>query len=444
MSEGFLGGVVEGFYGRTWSQSQRLDLLGRMADWGLNTYFYSPKDDLKHRAAWRERYDDAELAAKKELVDACQSHDLYFFYGLSPGLDIQFSEDQEHAAVRARLSQMMEIGVRHFALLFDDLPGKMSESDQARFGSVAAAQAYVANQTFDWLREQDPKARLLFCPTPYCDRMVGWKLGGEDYLDVLGESLDPEIDILWTGQEIISEDLTAESLAPIVARIKRKPIIWDNQHANDYDLRRHFCGPYTRSSEMKNHVRGVLSNPNNEYALNYIPLRTLGRYLNDADYNPRTAFLQAVKEWTPHFQTLDGCVDEQDVMLIADCYYLPHRLGESAEALQHVCKKLLLEPTDAWSGEYEQFLDFHRRILGVFDQLTQLRDRELFYGWSRRIWELREELDLIKDFVEAKRSGGISVAGMASETHLPQTCRGGLVAELQRYLVMKEGRWHSA
>ena len=26
--------------------------------------------------------------------------------------------------------------------------------------------------------------------------------------------------------------------------IKRKPIIWDNLHANDYDLQRVYLGPY--------------------------------------------------------------------------------------------------------------------------------------------------------------------------------------------------------
>ena len=50
----FLGGVVEGFYGQVWAQHQRLHLFEQMASLGLNTYFYAPKNDLKHRAIWRE------------------------------------------------------------------------------------------------------------------------------------------------------------------------------------------------------------------------------------------------------------------------------------------------------------------------------------------------------------------------------------------------------
>lgn len=31
-------------------------LCPRMQRWGLNTYLYGPKDDLKHRLLWRELY----------------------------------------------------------------------------------------------------------------------------------------------------------------------------------------------------------------------------------------------------------------------------------------------------------------------------------------------------------------------------------------------------
>lgn len=32
----------------------------RMQNWGLNTYLYGPKDDLKHRLLWREVYSPEE------------------------------------------------------------------------------------------------------------------------------------------------------------------------------------------------------------------------------------------------------------------------------------------------------------------------------------------------------------------------------------------------
>ena len=47
-----------------------------------------------------------------------------FIYGLSPGLDIRFSDDAERNRIKSRFDQLRKVGVRHFALLFDDLPGK--------------------------------------------------------------------------------------------------------------------------------------------------------------------------------------------------------------------------------------------------------------------------------------------------------------------------------
>lgn len=56
-------------------------------------------------------------------------------------------------------------------------------------------------------------------------------------------------------------------------------MIWDNIHANDYDQRRLFLGPYVgRSVELIPKLNGVLTNPNCEYGANYIPIHTLGQW----------------------------------------------------------------------------------------------------------------------------------------------------------------------
>jgi len=438
MSKEFLGGVIEGFYGQPWTHGQRLTLIDQLESLGLNTYFYAPKDDLKHRAVWRRSYDDVEIGRMGELVAACQQQGLNFIYGLSPGLDIRFSDPEEMEILRQRLEQMLEIGVRHFALLFDDLPGKMTQQDRDRFSSVAEAQASVTNSIFEWLRDQHSEIRLLFCPTPYCDRMDRWDLGGDDYLDTIGDRLITEIDIFWTGPEIISEEIPKASIKRLTDRIGRKPVIWDNLHANDYDQRRLFCGPYSRSPELRDAVAGILLNPNNELPINYIPLRTLGDYLNNDDYEPRSAYLAAAKDWTERFSTCDDCVSLDDVVLLSDCHYLPFSDGTEATRLDSCVAILLDQPSSSWGDRLAEFEDFHRRINHLFEQLSQLRDRELFYAWSRRIWDLKEELDLISDFAKAKMDGSVGESGFASETHLESTCRGGFVANLQRRLRMNE------
>ena len=66
----FLSGVIEGFYGPPWSEGERATLFEQMAAWGLDTYLYCPKDDLHHRAMWREPYGPEESHSMAALVSA--------------------------------------------------------------------------------------------------------------------------------------------------------------------------------------------------------------------------------------------------------------------------------------------------------------------------------------------------------------------------------------
>lgn len=56
--------------------------------------------------------------------------------------------------------------------------------------------------------------------------------------------LASNIDIMWTGDKVIPKEITVASLEPITQALKRKVVIWDNEHANDYDQRRVFLGMY--------------------------------------------------------------------------------------------------------------------------------------------------------------------------------------------------------
>jgi len=465
----FLAGVIEGFYGQPWSQAERFELFSWMAAWGLNTYLYAPKDDLKHRAIWRESYTTAEAGQLTDLVRGSQERGVRFIYALSPGLDIRYSRDSDQDRLRGRFEQMLALGCRHFALLFDDIPDRMDAADLKRWGSFASAQCHVVNAMFRWTRERSPESRFLFCPTPYCGRMAQLKLGGENYLPTIGRELLPEIDVFWTGPEIISREITVAHVQELQMVLRRKPLIWDNLHANDYDGRRFFCGPYAgRAPELRSEVSGLLSNPNNEFPLNYVPLRTLAEFVRCRDtWDARRAYLSAVREWHSCFATIGQPLAEEDLVLFGDCYYLPHEEGPEAVALYNLTRELVslnpapLTPTLStsngekvaegrvegsatatagpadWTDEATAFRRQATRLREFCVRLTELRNRPLFYALSRRIWELREEMDLLDQYIAAK---GVSRhADIPSLTsHLPGTYRGGMVAQLQRLLVLHD------
>lgn len=84
---------------------------------------------------------------------------------------------------------------------------------------------------------------------------------------------------MWTGPKVISKDLTIESIQEVTEVMRRPPVIWDNLHANDYDQKRVFLGPYAgRSPELIPMLRGVLTNPNCEFHANQIAIHTLAHW----------------------------------------------------------------------------------------------------------------------------------------------------------------------
>ncbi|KAJ8715469.1 hypothetical protein PYW07_009951 [Mythimna separata] len=176
------------------------------------------------------------------------------------------------------------------------------------------------------------------CPTQYCSTRAVPSVNSSEYLNTLGTKLSQQIDIMWTGPKVISKVLTTEAIEEITQVLRRPPVIWDNLHANDYDQKRIFLGPYCgRSPELIPLLRGVLTNPNCEYNANMIPIWTLAHWAScslDAPahmeavswdiklereseqgvcedeapltlgkhvYHHRQALRQAINEWLPEF-----------------------------------------------------------------------------------------------------------------------------------------------
>lgn len=78
---------------------------------------------------------------------------------------------------------------------------------------------------------------------------------------------------------MVSKDITVESIEEVSKILRRAPVIWDNIHANDYDQKRLFLGPYKgRSTELIPRLKGVLTNPNCEFESNFVAIHTLATW----------------------------------------------------------------------------------------------------------------------------------------------------------------------
>uniref|UniRef100_A0A8C4ZZU7 Protein O-GlcNAcase n=1 Tax=Gadus morhua TaxID=8049 RepID=A0A8C4ZZU7_GADMO len=264
------------FYGRPWTMEQRKELFRRYQKWGLNTYLYAPKDDYKHRMFWRELYSVEEAEQLMTLISAAKEHNIEFIYAISPGLDITFSNQKEVSTLKRKLDQVTHFGCQSFALLFDDIEHNICPADKEVFSSYAHAQVSITNEIFQYLGEPQT---FLFCPTEYCGTFCYPNVSQSPYLHTVGEKLLLGIEVLWTGPKVVSKDITVESIEEVSKILRRAPVIWDNIHANDYDQKRLFLGPYKgRSTELIPRLKGVLTNPNCEFESNFVAIHTLATW----------------------------------------------------------------------------------------------------------------------------------------------------------------------
>lgn len=382
----FISGVVEGFYGRPWTMEQRTELFQREQKWGLNTYLYAPKDDYKHRMYWRDLYTEEEAEQLIALISAAKQYGIEFIYAISPGLDITFSNPREVATLKKKLDQVKEFGCSSFSLLFDDIEAEMCLADKQAFSSFAHAQVDITNTVYRHLGEP---TTFLFCPTDYCAAFCTPTVSQSTYLHTVGEKLLPGIDILWTGPKVVSNKISVESIEEVSSVLKRAPVIWDNIHANDYDLQRLFLGPYKdRPTELIPKLNGVLTNPNCEFHPNFVAIHTLATWCKagaeggqrdvemageqepEPCYSPQKALTLALTDWLEEFQSTDqpgahvkkDSLDEEpmqtdmaespyvpgtdenplytaepltldDLTLLSDLFYLPYEHGPTARTM---------------------------------------------------------------------------------------------------------------
>lgn len=403
----FLSGVLEGFYGRAWTAAQRIEMLDWIAAAGMNTFVYGPKDDIKIRARWRELYDERETAALSALVDAAKVRGLTFMVAIAPCLDVTYSDPNELRALTARLDQLFGLGIKHFALLFDDIPSTMRPADAAAFPSFAAAQCHLANAAFAHVRAKAADAIVTFCPTEYCAAFAQRDVPGSAYLNALGTTLDPAIGIYWTGPDIVSETIPAESLIEVARVLRRKPIIWENFHANDYDIRRVYLGPLGgRSADILPLIDGIVTNPNNEFEANFVPVHTTGAFARGG-YDEASAFDAALRAWQPRFKLASSNehVPLEEVRLLTEIHHQPFRCGPEVEALLASARNLLHEkrPDPAstdFRGLCASIRTLRDRIRHLFEHLTELENRDLFYALNQYLWEAREEATHLASYLD--------------------------------------------
>ena len=249
-------GVIEGFYGPSWPDTEIASQLRFYGANKLNTFVYSAKDDPYLRADWAGPLPRGAAQRADPAGDDRAAAQVNFVYALSPGLSICYSDPASLQELEAKDQQLWAAGVRQFALFFDDIgTGFNCAADSTQFGSspdpLAAAQAYLLNQFVTGFIDTHPGAQeLITVPTDYA--------GDADsaYRQVWKASLNPDVLVYWTGVGVIPQTITAAQAQATAAEFGHQIVVWDNYPVNDYQPTRLFLGPTGRPGRQPGHPGG--------------------------------------------------------------------------------------------------------------------------------------------------------------------------------------------
>ncbi len=284
-------GVVEGFYGTPWSHEVRMSLIDFYGKFKMNSYLYGPKDDPYHSCPnWRLPYPEKEAEQIKELIEACRRNRVDFVWAIHPGQDIKWNEEDYQNLVN-KFNWMYDLGVRAFALFFDDISGE---------GTNPVKQTELLNRlTADFVKAKGDVAYLTVCPTDYSKLWANPTPQGP--LAIYGNTLDPSVEVFWTG-DVVCSDLTPETMEWVNSRIKRPAYFWWNYPVTDYVRHIILQGPvYGLDTTLtSNDLCGIASNPMEHGEASKLALYGVADYTwNVADYNPIDNWERGLGELMP-------------------------------------------------------------------------------------------------------------------------------------------------
>jgi hyaluronoglucosaminidase len=283
-------GIIEGFFGRSWTWEDRKNYAQFLALNHYNFYIYAPKNDANLRKEWQRDWPIETKKSLADLRDAYRAANVQFGIGLSPHEIYLDNSHDQRAQLDKRIREINQLEPDILCILFDDMRGDIP--------NLAQIQIDIAHQA----AATSTAKKIIFCPTYYSFDPVLERVFGampEHYWQTFAQQLDKSIDMFWTGEKVCSTNYPAEHLAQVTELIGRKPFLWDNYPVNDGAVKSNLLQlrAFDQShSQLTNKVAGHAVNPMNQPWLSRIPLASLPlAYANPISYKPECAFERIAK-----------------------------------------------------------------------------------------------------------------------------------------------------
>lgn len=289
--------VLRGAKGWGWTPEQYLETIptlieGRM-NFLMNCYVSMFTDPEKWINNWWEPIPEAKKRGFEKVVRECRKNHIQFCFAVHPQLGTKrpfdFNSEKDFADLWQHYAWMQGLGVKWFSVSLDDIA-----VDRAGINYSGENHAKLVNRLFAKLREKDPKAQMVFCPTCYWGD--GTAPDHRPYLEALARDLNPDVYMFWTGNSVYSAKITRKAAESYKSIVKHRLVLWDNFPVNDRNPTLHLGPVVARDKDLCEVIDGYMSNPMaRETTLNTLPLLTCADYAyNPYAYDPARSIGQAV------------------------------------------------------------------------------------------------------------------------------------------------------
>ena len=114
-------GIIEGYYGRIYTEAERQSLISFISDTGYSYYIYAPKNDCSLRLKWDDKFSKEKIDFLKRLSLYCKNNSIEFGIGISP-LAIT-SDLKKYLPILLNKVDFFvkELKTKVIAILFDDI-----------------------------------------------------------------------------------------------------------------------------------------------------------------------------------------------------------------------------------------------------------------------------------------------------------------------------------
>ena len=411
--------IVEGFYGNPWTHQDRLDQFRFYGDNKLNMYIYAPKDDPYHRDKWRDPYPQEEMARMQELINTAAENKVDFVFAISPGKDIDINSEADYQALVDKCESLYNMGVRSFSILWDDI-----------FTDDGAGQAAIMNRfNKEFVKAKGDVKPLITVPTQYWGTSMFTDGQVKPYTKGFAENLDTDIEVMWTGENVMSETVTLDDAEKVNNLYNRKMLLWWNYPVSDYRVDKLALGPiYNLGNDLDSKIGGFVMNPMEFAEASKITLHTGADYAwNTAAYNHDKAWDNAIsdlvgeelkesfKKFVDHSTRLDtGREDAPEMRAIMDSFWdkvdnkqIP---ATELESLKVGFESIKSAVSETQSKLYSEMLE---EVAPQLEKLTNYADAAstaadmviaMLKGDSKLWWELKSKLSLQIEVLDSSKA----------------------------------------